>query len=641
LVKTGLKTGVEYQTVRVLPEDVAVRVEKGVNLLEAIAVAGVRINARCGGSGSCGKCRIMLKDGDLKELEGKTPKLTQEDREKGYRLACRCEVVSDLVIEVPEESRVKKLAESEKQTLGGRVHVSPCEFEDVLAGKHEPPVKKFYLELTEPTLQDNLGDLTRLTDAVKREHGLEIAHVDLGVLRKMPAILREDDWKVTVSVLCEGTLCDGESESCTFNDCRNLRIVRIEPGDTTGRLTAAAVDLGTDVISRLVYSLKDGQLEQLQKPAADSINGLLKGLLEQAGLDAGDISFFTVAGNTTMTQLLAGIFAKYIRESPYVPTINALPWLRAAECGIEVPQEVPMYFMPAVASYVGGDIVSGIVGYGLARKQELTLYMDLGTNGEIVVGNRDLLMTASASAGPALEGGGLKCGMRAAEGAVQDFYIDPETGDPVVLTIGNRDAVGFCGSGVIALVAELLRFGIVQPNGKFNQDAETDRLRKGEDGIEYVIVKKEDSGTDSDIVITEADLDNIVRAKGAVYAACQTLLSHVGYTFDMIERVVITGSFGNYIDIQSAIFIGLLPDMDPSRICFIKNGSLLGARLATYSAGLMTEAEKTARSMTNIELSEDPSFMDNYMAAMFLPHTDGALFPNVTAVLDELRGATA
>lgn len=652
-----------------MPEDVAIRVENGTNLLEAIASAGIRINARCGGSGACGKCKVIVREGAVEDLSDEKSRIKDEEKEQGYRLACRSLVREDLVVEVPPESRVRKLAMGEKETLAGRRHIPPCEMDDILAkGAHDSPVRKFYLELTEPSIQDNTGDLTRVFQGLRTSHGLDVSNIDLDTLRELPAMLREAGWKVTVSLLCEGTECEVGAEDCTIEKCSCLRIVKVEPGDTTGSQYALAVDIGTtsihvdlldvvrrktvcksaeyngqtaygeDVISRIVYSLKKDHLSQLQNAAATTINELTQDLLNQAGLKPSDISFITAAGNTTMTQLFAGINSKYIREAPYVPTVNALPWLKAGDLNINVSPNTPVFMFPGVASYVGGDIVSGIMAFGLVNRDELTLYLDLGTNGEVVVGNKDWMMTASCSAGPAFEGGGLTCGMRATLGAVQDFYIDPERKEPVVITIGNKKPIGVCGSGVIVILAELLRFGILQQNGKLNPDADTERVRDNDGVLEYVIVWKKDSGSDEDIVITEADLDNILRAKGAVYAGCASLLQQVGVTFDMLQRVVLTGSFGNYVDIQSAITIGLLPDLPLDVYCFIPNGSLLGARLAAFSCALTGHSATIARAMTNIELSEDTTFMDGYMAAMFLPHTDASQFPTVSAELEKLKG---
>lgn len=644
-----------HHAVRIMPEDVSVRAEDGANLLGAVAAAGVRINARCGGTGSCGKCRVIVKEGAVSEAEdGKSLKITPEEREAGVRLACRCNVTDDVVIEVPVDSRVKKLAMSDKGALAGSGSVALCQWENVMAtGEHHPPVRKVFVEMAPPTLQDNSGDLNRLMSALAKQGVPAGTTIDIGALRAMPAVLRQGEWKVTASVLRPA---NGEG----------ARVLRVEPGDTTDRLFAVSIDIGTtsvhveitdalkhlrirktaeyngqtaygeDVISRIVYSLKPGGLEALQKAVSNTANELLSKLFAETGMSRGDISHVVAAGNTTMTQLMAGINAKYVREAPYVPTVNAMPWMMAADCGLDLPADVPMYFVPNVASYVGGDIVSGIMGFGMARREETVLYLDLGTNAEVVVGGKDWLMTASCSAGPAFEGGGLKCGMRAALGAVQGFFIDPDSGEPVVLTVGNEKAVGVCGSGVISMLAELLRHGILQPNGKLNRDHKS--VRDGEDGVEFVIVPKEKAAVDYDIVITEPDLDNIIRAKAAVFAGCSTLLEHVGLSYDMLDRIVLTGSFGAYVDIPSAIFIGLMPDQPLEKFCYIDNGSLMGARMCSWSAELAAESEAIARSMTNIELSEDPRFMDAYMAAMFLPHTDLARFPNVTKELESIGG---
>lgn len=649
--------GIMYHAVRIMPEDIAIRVEDGANLLSAVASAGVRVNARCGGTGSCGKCKVIIKEGEVSEVEdGKAQKITPAEQAAGMRLACRSLVTTDIVVEVPSDSRVKKLAVSDKESTVGQTVL--CKWEDVLAtGEHVPPVRKYFLELSAPTLQDNTGDLNRVFGALTRQHGLNVSRIDLPALRRMPAVLRDGDWKVTASVLCTA----GQDGTCG-----EPVIVRFETGDTTGKLIAAAIDIGTtsihvelvdvlkrarirktaeyngqtaygeDVISRIVYSLKPGRLEELQKAAAGTANDLFRILFSETDVTAQDISYVVAAGNTTMTQLLAGINAKYIRETPYVPTVNSMPWVKAVDAALELPDDVPMYFMPNVASYVGGDIVSGIMGFGMGRREETVLYLDLGTNGEVVVGGKDWMMTASCSAGPAFEGGGLKCGMRAAEGAVQGFFIDPETDAPIVLTIGNQPAAGICGSGVISLLSELLRHGILLQNGKLNQDSPG--VKKNGNDIEYVIVPAEKAGVDYDIVINEVDLDNIIRAKAAVYAGCTTLLNHVGLTYEMLDRIVLTGSFGAYVDIPSAIFIGLMPDLPLEKFCYIDNGSLMGARLGSYSTALIAEAEGLARSMTNIELSEDSRFMDAYMAAMFLPHTDMARFPTVKKELDSIGG---
>jgi uncharacterized 2Fe-2S/4Fe-4S cluster protein (DUF4445 family) len=360
-----------------------------------------------------------------------------------------------------------------------------------------------------------------------------------------------------------------------------------------------------------------------------TVNGLIRDLVAQADVKVEHISHLTAAGNTTMTHTLLGLDPKYIREAPYVPVAKFIPPVRAVHLKLEVGDHVHLYTFPSVASYVGGDIVAGVLGSGFFQRKALTLYMDIGTNGEIVVGNADWMITASCSAGPAFEGGGLKHGMRATTGAIEDFRLEPRSLEPIVLTIGREKARGICGSGLINLVAELLTCCIIGQNGRFQTERKTPRLREGPNGMEYVVVWAEDSAIGEDIVINEPDIDNLIRAKAAMYAGCRTLLASVGLNPEDLEQIIIAGAFGNYIDIENAITIGLFPELPLDRFRFIGNGSLLGARLISLSNEMLDDGERVAKMMTNLELSDNKDFMDNYMAALFLPHTHEKNFPGV------------
>jgi len=276
------------------------------------------------------------------------------------------------------------------------------------------------------------------------------------------------------------------------------------------------------------------------------------------------------------------------------------------------------------------------VGAGVYQKKNLTFYMDIGTNGEIVVGNSDWMVTASCSAGPAFEGGGVRHGIVASEGAIEGFAINPSNFEPVISTIGETKPKGICGSGLINIVAGLLEVGVISQNGKFNADLPTKRIRKGTDGYEYVLAWAPETQIGKDIVITEVDIDNLTRAKAAMYAGCQTLVKSVGLTCPSLEQVIIAGAFGSNIDIEKAITIGLLPDLPLDRFTFIGNGSLLGARLTCFSRDLLDDARRVANMMTNFELSENADFMNNYVAALFLPHTNSGEFPSVSNKLAKL-----
>jgi uncharacterized 2Fe-2S/4Fe-4S cluster protein (DUF4445 family) len=338
-----------------------------------------------------------------------------------------------------------------------------------------------------------------------------------------------------------------------------------------------------------------------------------------------------------MTHLLLGLDPKYIREAPYVPTANFIPPVRAVHLGIHLGDHVHVYTFPMVASYVGGDIVAGILGSGIFQRETLTLYMDIGTNGEIVLGNRDWLASVSCSAGPAFEGAGIKFGMRATRGAIEEVNINHRTYEPMILTIGRSRPVGICGSGLIDAVAALLETGLIDPNGKFRPDLPTDRVRKGPDGYEYVLVRKGETLIHEDIVLTEIDIENLIRTKAAIYAGCKVLLESVGLGFKDLEQVIIAGGFGKHLDLEKAIFIGLLPELEIEKFIFVGNGSLLGARLLSFSKDLLKETERIATMMTNLELSNHPTFMNEFIAAMFLPHTDSTAFPQVVEKLRQMR----
>ena len=334
-----------------------------------------------------------------------------------------------------------------------------------------------------------------------------------------------------------------------------------------------------------------------------------------------------------------GLEPRFLRETPYVPVTTRFPYLPADELGLPGGRKARVFLAPCVASYVGGDIVAGVVAAGIAREEPLSLFIDIGTNGEIVVGNQDFLACAACSAGPAFEGGGIKCGMRATLGAIEAVHIDPVTLEPMILTIGNKKPKGICGSGIISLLANLFLEGVIDQSGKYRRDLKHPRIREGRDGYEYVLVWGKDSATGEDIVFTEADIDNLIRAKGAMFAGYQTLLESVGLEINMVERVILAGNFGSFLDLEQAITIGLLPDLPRERFYFIGNASLLGARLAAFSAEAVKEMERVANMMTHFELSAHPGYMDYYVSALFLPHTNIDLFPTVKELLAGREGS--
>ena len=503
-----------------------------------------------------------------------------------------------------------------------------------------------------PTATDNLSDVTRLVSFLKLnhdEHGLQLT---LPVIRKIPDVMREEEFKVTATL------------ARPVNEGSKTRIINIQAGDTTDRNYAIAMDIGTttiygqlidlksgevlsergdfnsqisygeDVISRIMYAEKDDGLHTLQKVVVETINTVIRSVVREAGVEKENISTITIAGNTTMTQLLLEIDPRHLRRAPYVPASTLYPPFDAVSIGIDLSDQAIALVFPQVSSYVGGDIVAGIMGTGMYRSEELTLFLDIGTNAELVIGNKDWLACTACSAGPAFEGGGIEFGMRAAKGAIEDFLIDPVTYEPMILTIGDERPKGICGSGLLTMAAVMFELGVINNNGKFNRELNTDRIRSRENIWEYVVAWQEETQIDRDIVLTEVDLENLIRAKGAIYSGCMTLLEEVGLTMDSIEQIILAGGFGSYIDLEKAMTLGLLPEIDPERVTYIGNGSLLGARMSALTNAIRRDVVEVTGRMTNFELSETPSYMNNYVAAMFIPHTEIEKFPRLKSRME-------
>jgi uncharacterized 2Fe-2S/4Fe-4S cluster protein (DUF4445 family) len=399
------------------------------------------------------------------------------------------------------------------------------------------------------------------------------------------------------------------------------------------------ISYGEDVISRIIYAEKPNGLDKLHQVVIESINKIIKKIIHRAKIDSDEISTITLAGNTTMTQLLLKINPKSIRRSPYVPAATLYPPIKASELGIALGDHVAALVYPAVSSYVGGDIVAGVMGSGMYRADELTLFMDIGTNAEIVIGNKDWLACAACSAGPAFEGGGIKFGMRATKGAIEDFSIDPHTFEPMNITVGNVTPKGICGSGLIIIAATLFEMGMINQAGKFNRDLNTKRIRQTEGIWEYVLAWENEIQINRDVVLTEPDIDNLIRAKGALYSGCMTLLEEVGLSIHDVDRIFLAGGFGSYVDLEKAMTIGLLPETDPDKVVFIGNGSLMGAKMSSLTNRIRKDVVEVTKKMTNFELSETPSYMDNYVGALFLPHTDLEHFPKLKSRLDARKNS--
>jgi len=621
-----------------------VEVPTGTLLGEAARRAGVEIHQPCGGQGRCGRCVVRVVSGTVRRRS--QLRLTKEDVEAGWALACQTVVEGDVSVAVPPPEQIERRMTTEQ--------VAP----DVAVPEGYDPARvqtvgRVVLELAPPSMDDQTSDWARLRTAFRKATGIERLDASLDLLRTLGPRLREADWKVALTY---------DAQAADGGAARLIRVGR-DSTDAPATLWGVAIDIGTtsvtvwladlltgevkaqagdynrqisrgeDVISRIIFAGKDGGAEELRRLVLESIDALVARACRRARIEPGEVVKATVSGNSTMMHLLLGLPPASIRLEPFVTALNHPPLLRACEVGLGIHPEATVDCLPGVASYVGADITAGVLASGLRGTDALTLFIDVGTNGEIVLGSSEWLVTCACSAGPAFEGAGVLHGMRADTGAVEEVWIDGATFEPTVRVIGGGKPRGLCGSGLLSLVAELFVTGIVDKSGNFDRSLPTSRLRDGAHGPEYVVCDGAETESGEDLVVTRTDIENLLRAKAAIYAGFNVLADRVGVTLDMAEQVLIGGAFGKYINVEKAIEIGLLPDMDWNRFRFLGNTSVRGAYLALLDREARTAVAGIASAMTYIELSADNSFYDAFTSALFLPHTDLSRFPSVSAAM--------
>ncbi len=621
--------------VNFVAEDKTVRVQQGTTLLEAARQADVHVNASCNGKGACGKCKLVVVSGTT--IDPPTPLLSDSEKQKGYVLACQSTVSGDVSVEIPQEVLERRL----KVAGMGREATEQLKG---LVEKTVPMYEEISLELPPPSLEDSVSDLDRVNRGLKSQgHDPERLNVSLKVIRELTQAVRSDNWKLTASVIrrkCSSEILHvrpGNSYQPSFGlaiDLGTTTIVVYLVNTQDGSVVAAAsghnrqAACGDDVINRIICAEKDG-VKKLSRMVLSTINSLVGEALESAGVPASRVKNIVVSGNTTMAHLLLQIEPHYIRREPYIPTAAAFPILKAGEIGLKADPMAAVFVMPGPAGYVGGDIVAGVLFTGIHREDPLTLFIDVGTNGEIVLGNKEWMMTAACSAGPAFEGGGIRWGMRAEEGAIEKVHIDPQAFEPAWSTVGDMPPRGICGSGMIDLISELLTAGIIDPRGIFQTDTDHPRIRRIKDEPVYILVFADQTPMHEDIFFAESDIKNLIYSKGAIYAGFTTLLNQAGLDFSMVERIVIAGGFGQYLNIEKAVRIGLLPDIERSKFSYKGNSSIAGAYMALISENYRQEAYRISSSMTYIDFSSNNQYMDEFTSALFLPHTNLEKFPSL------------
>lgn len=622
------------------PSGKTIEAAPGSNLLESARKAGIDIDAPCGGKGTCGKCLVRIASGNVDSSS--LGVLTAEELADGFVLACKTKITgSPLTVEIPELIARKggKFTSAEEDARLVRQELFPGHWQ------YDPLAVKWMVKVADPEMGDGLSDLDRLTRAIQQFWGPKKIIYPLPVLRTVADAIRRDDGNVTVTLVRES---------------EQYHVIGIESGNRTQDHYGIAVDIGTttvavqlvylpearavgtltdyneqiacglDVISRINYAAKPGHLNELREKVLRTINRLIERLIKMYGVAVEDICNAVISGNTTMNHLLLGLNPEYIRLEPYTPTIMQSPYLTAEEVGIKINPQSWVYLSPNVGSYVGGDITAGILCTELvAGSSGMSLFIDIGTNGEIVIGNSEFMMTCACSAGPAFEGGGIKYGMRAALGAIEGVEIDPATGAAGYQTIGGVKPKGICGSGMISLIANLLLTGWIDPAGKLNRSKPCDVIKVDGRFASYVIVPAPEGENGVEITISEVDFENIIRTKAAIYSACALILKQLDMTFEDLTNIYIAGGFGRFLDLEMAIAIGLLPDVERGKFKYIGNSSLTGSHMVLVSQEFRERQLEAASRMTYIDLSSDPQYMNQYTSALFLPHTDIDLFPSV------------
>ena len=618
----------------------------GETLLETARAANVAIDAPCSGNGSCGKCRVKLLEGTVEGLQ--TSHITDEDYAAGWRLSCASKVSSDVTVMVPDiASAYQSRMKTADLSTGEEIAIFTRLEEDLKAAgvAFSNDFTEAVVTMAEPTLEDTMPDTERLTLALQEALACDEVRLSYPTVHKLARVLRESGFHVAVA----GTLCGGVFHAMDVRSAKEPQPMcglAIDIGTTTvsavitdlktGKLLAKGsggngqIRYGADVINRIVEQGRSGGVERLQKAVVEeTLQPLTKALLRNAKVDSDRILRCCVASNTTMNHLLLGVDADPVRMEPYIPTFFHWDGLKASDIRLVANPDAKVIIAPNIGSYVGGDITAGTLTSRIWDKDEFSLFIDLGTNGEIVFGNRDFMMSCACSAGPAFEGGDISCGMRATDGAVEAVTIDRDTLEPTLSIVGEagQKAVGICGSGIIDVIAELYRTSAISAKGHFVR--ENPRIIRDEHGMgRYVLAFSNESDTGREIAITEVDIECFIRAKGAIFSAIHTMLTSLDMDVDVLEHIYVAGGIGSGINMDNAVRIGMFPDVDRALFQYIGNSSLAGAYALTLSNAAEEKVHELASNMTYMELSTEPRYMEEFVAACFLPHTSRELFPS-------------
>lgn len=624
---------------------VVIECNAGENLLELARRANVAIDAPCSGNGSCGKCRVKLVEGTVESP--RSLHISDEEFADGWRLSCSSRVIEDVTVLVPDiasayQSRMKTADLSSPEEIA--IFTQAQEAMQASGIVFENKYRALDLAMDVPSLEDTMPDNERLTWAIQSAAGVEKVEIPYAVMVRLAHVLRENNFHVCVKGALKGDTfhcmditapTDTAIVGCAI-DIGTTTVSMVLTDLTSGKLLAKGsggngqIRYGADVINRIIEQGRPGGRKKLQDAIIkDTLTPIIANLCKTANISARSILRLSVGANTTMNHLFVGVDAESVRMEPYVPSFFHWDGLLAGDVKLPANPLAPVIIAPNIGSYVGGDITAGTMASMIWDKDELSLFIDLGTNGEIVFGNRDFLMSCACSAGPAFEGGDISCGMRATDGAIEACTLDKDTMEPTLRIVGEagQKAVGICGSGIIDIISELFRCSIINAKGLFVREGR--RVRRDAHGMgRFVLAEPEESETGREISINEVDIDNFIRAKGAIFSAIETLLNAVDMSVDAIDHVYVAGGIGSGINMKNAVNIGMFPDVDLEKFTYIGNSSLTGAYAMVMSDAAIETCQKVAANMTYLELSTHPGYMDAFVAACFLPHTNAKLFPH-------------
>ncbi len=623
--------------VRFEPEGKKLLTDMGLNILDAAKEGGVGIRSECGGKGKCGKCRIIIEDQrNVSEVTNtERQHLTPEEIYQGNRLACMTSIHGDLVVFIPSETRLSVR----------RIQVQGME----QPTKLEPNVKKINLVMKKPTVQNPIADDFNILSNLEKLSNLQELEFEYELLRILPDVLRKGDWNVTITTLGDRSVID------------------LEPFDTTSRIFGFAIDIGTSKLVGYLVDLNSGEVvgvgsmenpqiaygedilsrishaeetpdnkQRLQNLVTEGINGIIQMACEDSGVEPREIYELTVVGNTAMFSLFLGIQTKYLHLAPYIPGVKGPTIVKAKELNINANPRASVHVLPNIAGYVGADAVGDVLATAIHKMDEMCLLVDVGTNGEVFVGNEEEIVSCSCAAGPAFEGVHIQHGLKAVTGAIERIKIEPKSFNVKYETIGGSKPVGICGSGIIDAVAEMFKCGIITDRGKFN-NIESQRMVRIEGRPEFVVAWKEETNTGKNITVSMKDTEEIQLAKAAIHTGCTVLMEKKKVTEEDIDRVFIAGAFGNYINPESAKFLGLIPDISTEKISFAGNTALAGAKMALVSKDVRKTAQRLSRWIRYVELMAEPNFQKEFINSTLIPYRYLDRYPSVKKYLEKNR----